>query len=154
MGKKDKINVNEIDLDELKEKAAENPGLISFPHSVGGAMVKPVDKGKIKGRAMAAMKEQTEHQLHQLYGQMETLVKQANEIKNRVEISNRIYLAQMNFDPIIGYNYFLYCRKNGDDLLSMVSPEEWGKTLPYKSFLAEVRLLSDHTWEVLRAEHL
>ena len=110
MGKKDKINVNEIDLDELKEKAAENPGLISFPHSVGGAMVKPVDKGKIKGRAMAAMKEQTEHQLHQLYGQMETLVQQANEIKNRVEISNRIYLAQMNFDPI---NKLWYAKQEG-----------------------------------------
>ena len=154
MKKADKIDISKIDLDDLKEKTTEDPGLISFPHSVGSAMVKPEDKGKIKGRAMAAMKEQTEHQLHQLYEQMQTLVKQANEIKSRVEISNRIYSAQMSLDPIIGHNYFLYAKNNGGDLLSMISPAEWGKSLPYKSFIAEVRLLSDHTWEVLHAEKL
>ena len=41
-----------IDLDELKEKTSDDPGLISFPHAVGGAIVKPEDKGKIKGRAI------------------------------------------------------------------------------------------------------
>lgn len=154
MEKGKKIDVDKIDLDELKDKSTENPGLISFPHSVGSAMVKPEDKGKIKGRAMAAMTEQTEHQLHQLYEQMQTLVKQANEIKSRVEVSNRIYIAQMNFDPIIGHIYYLYSKKNNNDLLSMISPLEWGKTIPYKSFIAEVRLLSDHTWEVLNSENL
>lgn len=154
MKKADKIDISNIDLDDLKEKTTENPGLISFPHSVGSALVKPVDKGKIKGRAMAAMKEQTEHQLHQLYEQMQTLVKQANEIKSRVEISNRIYKAQMSLDPIIGQVYFLYSKNNGDDLLSMISPAEWGKSIPYKSFIAEVRLLSDHTWEVIHSENL
>jgi len=149
-----KINVNNIDLETLKEKVSENPGLISFPHVVGSAIVKPVDKGKIKGRAMAAMKEQTEHQLHQLYEQMNTLVSQANDIKARVEVSNRIYLAQMNFDPIIGQTYFLYTRDDGQDLLSMISPEEWGESIPFKSFAASVRLLSDHTWQVLKSGNL
>jgi hypothetical protein len=149
-----KIDVNNIDLEELKEKTVENPGLTSIPHSVGSALVKPVDKGKIKGRAMAAMKEQTEHQLHQLYEQMQTLVNQASAIKKRVEVSNRIYLAQMNFDPIIGKKYYLYQSKNGRDLLSMVSPKEWGKKIPYESYLACVKLLSDHTWDVLEAKNL
>lgn len=149
MSKGRKIDLNSIDLDELKEKTTENPGLISFPHSVGSAVVKPEDKGKIKGRAMAAMQEQTEHQLHQLYEQMQTLAKQANEIQNRVEVSNKIYQAQINFEPVIGHIYYLYSRANGTDLLSMISPKEWGKRLPYESFIASVRLLSDHTWEVI-----
>ena len=154
MDKGKKIDVNNIDLDELKEKTTENPGLTSIPHSVGSALVKPVDKGKIKGRAMAAMKEQTEHQLHQLYEQMQTLVNQASAIKDRVEVSNRIYLAQMNFDPIIGKTYYLYQNKNDQDLLSMVSPEEWGKKLPFKLYIASVKLLSDHTWDVIDSKNL
>ena len=154
MAKEKKIEVDKIDLDELKEKTTDNPGLISFPHTVGSPAVKPIDKGKIKGRAMSAMHEQTEHQLHQLYEQMQVLVGQANDIKRRVEVSNRIYLAQMNFDPIIGKIYYLYSRKTGEDLLSMVAPEEWGKKIPFKAYVASVRLLSDHTWEVLDSDGL
>ena len=154
LNKKNKIDINNVDLNELEDKAAENPGLISFPHSVGSAMIKPEDKGKIKGRAMAAMKEQTEHQLHQLYEQMQTLVKQANDVKKRVEVSNRIYKANMNFDPIIGHTYYLYRGKNGGDILSMISPKEWGKSMPYESYIAKVRLLSDHTWELLSAKNV
>jgi len=148
-----KVDVDKIDLDELKEKTVEKPGLTSIPHTVGGALIKPVDKGKIKGRAMSAMKGQTEYQLHQLYEQMQTLVDQAAAIKERVEVSNRIYLAQMSFDPIIGKTYFLYQRKNGQDILSMVSPAEWGQKLPFQSYIANVRLLSDHTWEVIEANN-
>lgn len=151
MSRAKKIDPNKIDLDELKEKTTENPGLISFPHSVGGAVIKPEDKGKIKGRAMSAMKEQTERQLHQLYEQMQTLAKQANDIKTRVEVSNRIYQAQMNFEPIIGQTYFLYAKENEEDVLSMIGPSEWGSRLPYASYIASVRLLSDHTWEVMES---
>lgn len=141
-------NLNQV-IQDLKDKSADNPGLISFPHSIGSAVVKPEDKGKIKGRAMAAMKDQTEQQLHQLYEQMQTLARQANEIKNRVKVSERIYLAQMNYEPIIGHIYYLYEKENNEDLLSMISPVEWGKNFPYKSFIASVRLLADHTWEVM-----
>jgi hypothetical protein len=31
----------------------------------------------------------------------------------------------------------------------MISPEEWGKNIPYKKYLAKIKLLSDHTWDVL-----
>ena len=154
MSKGKKIDLNSIDLEDLKEKSSDNPGLISFPHSLGSAVIKPEDKGKIKGRAMAAMKEQTQHQLHQLYEQMRTLARQANGIKNRVKVSERIYQAMMNYEPIIGQIYYLYEKENDDDLLSMISPAEWGKDMPFKSFIAGVRLLSDHTWEVLDSDKL
>jgi hypothetical protein len=148
-----RIDIDQIDLDELREKTSENPGLLSFPHSVGGAMVKPEDQGKVMGRAMSAMKEQTERQLQQLYDQMQVLVKQANNIKSRVHVSEKIYLSQMNFEPIIGQTYFLYEKAEGENVLSMISPQEWGKNPPYQSFVAKVKLLADHTWEVLDANN-
>lgn len=154
MNRGKKIDLNNIDLEDLKEKSSDNPGLISFPHSLGSAVIKPTDKGKIKGRAMAAMKEQTERQLQQLYEQMQTLARQANDIKSRVEVSERIYLGQMNFEPIIGQVYYLYEKENKNDLISMISPLEWGADMPYKKFIARVRLLSDHTWEVLESDVL
>ena len=84
--KKDK---NPID----KDKITDIPGTIRFPHNIGSAVVKPEDKGKIKGRAMMAMRDQTQREMSQLYEQMQTLVRQAEEIKKRVEVSEKIYLS-------------------------------------------------------------
>jgi hypothetical protein len=137
--------VNPIDPDDV----VENPGLINFPHHVGSAVIKPEDKGKIKGRAMAAMKDQTSREMRQLYEQMQVLVQQAGEIKKRVEVSEKIYNSQINFEPVIGHTYYLYDRGNQDTMLSMISPEEWGDSMPFNKYLATIKLLSDHTWEVL-----
>jgi len=149
-----KIDLSKIDLEELREKATASPGILPFAHTVGGAVVKPEDEGRIKGRAMAAMVEQTDRQLSQLYEQMQTLVKQANDIKKRVEVSEKIYWSQMNFEPVISKEYYLYEKKSGDMVLSMISPKEWGSKLPYQRFVAHVRLLSDHTWDILSSEGL
>ncbi len=143
-----KINIEHIDLEKEKEKTTEHPGLIAFPHTVGSALIRPEDTGKIKGRGMAAMRQQTDRQMKQLYDQVQLLIDQANAIKKRVEVSERIYLAQMSFEPIIAHSYYLYEKKDGTDVLSMVAPDEWGKSFSYAAFLAKVTLLSDHTWDV------
>ncbi|WKN40541.1 DUF2452 domain-containing protein [Tunicatimonas pelagia] len=145
---KQKIDIDRIDLDKEREKTTDQPGLIAFPHTVGGAVIKPEDQGKIKGRAVSAMRQQTDKQMQQLYEQAQTLARQAQAIKERVDISERIYEAEMNFEPIIAHTYFLYQKKSGTDVLSLVSPQEWGKSHPYEAYVAKVTLLSDHTWEV------
>ncbi|MCE7991705.1 MAG: DUF2452 domain-containing protein [Roseivirga sp.] len=145
-----KVDLEQVDMDRMAEMVAENPGLIHFPHTVGGAMIKPEDKGKIKGRAVAAMHEQTEMQVQQIYEQMKLLADQANAIKKRVEVSERIYQAKMSFEPLIGKIYYLYEREDGTDLLSLIAPEEWGRSKAFSNFVAEVKLLADHTWEILR----
>jgi len=126
----------------------EIPSLLSFPNSVGSAVIKPEDLGKIKGRAVTAMREQTQRQLNQLYGQMQTLVEQANSLKKRVEISESIYKAHIPFEPVIGHEYYLYEKENNQIFLSMISPKEWGKAEMKKQYKATITLLADHTWEV------
>lgn len=140
------------ELENLRDKVTDNPGLLSYPHHAGSALVKPEDKGKIKGLAMAAMEEQTHMQLKQIYDQVQVLLNQAKAIKDRVTISERIYMAKMGFKPLISHTYYLYQNKNGEDVLSMVAPSEWGKTMPFSAYLAKVRLLSDHTWEIMESQ--
>jgi hypothetical protein len=145
-----KIDVDKIDLEKERDKMAENPGLLPYAHTSGSALIKPEDKGKIKGRAMSAMYEQTNVQLKQLYDQMEVLARQAKGLKERVHMSERIYQAKMGFEPLIGKIYFLYENKRGEDVLSLISPEEFRGKLPFNRFMAEVAMLSDHTWEIKR----
>lgn len=133
-----------------EDKVAENPGLLPYASNVGGFLVKPLDKGKIKGIAMQAMEEQANIQLQQIREQIELLAKQAKDIKERAEISQHIYTADMNFQPIIGKTYHLYKRKDEGMVMSMVGPNEWGRSMPFAHHVSTVRLLADHTWEILR----
>lgn len=131
------------------ENVAENPHLLPYGHHVGSPSIKPVDKSKVKGKAVAAMQEQTGQQLGQIKKQMQTLAQQANEIQKRVEISQKIYEADTSFEPQIGHTYYLYERREGKYVLSMIGPDDWGKTMPFNQYLAAVELLADHTWKVL-----
>ncbi len=136
--------INPIDGD----KVALNPGLLPYPHERGSTVIRPVDRGKITGLAMSSMYEQTNMQLDQIRAQMELLATQANEIRNRMTVSERIYQAEMRIDPIVNRTYYLYERTNGQHVLSLVSPAEWGPRPPY-DYIATVKLLGDHTWEVI-----
>ena len=137
--------INPID----KDKIADTPHLLPYAHSVGSAIIKPMDKGKVKGLGMSAMYEQTDVHLNQIKEQVELLIAQAQDIHDRIQVSEKIYEADCGIQPIIGRFYYLYKRKtNKEWLISMVSPEEWGKKMPYH-YIASVKLLHDHTWEVL-----
>ena len=145
-----KINIENLDLDEMKEKISENPGTLPYAHHTGSAIVKPEDQGKITGRALAAMQSQTDIQMSQIYQQMQLLAEQAKAIQSRVQYSERIYQAQVSFEPLINHHYFLYQKEDGTDFLSMISPNEWGRKKGFAKFLAEVKLLADHTWDIVQ----
>jgi len=138
--------INPIDAD----KVAENPHTLEYGHHVGSAVVKAEDVGKLKGRAMTAMEHQTDIQLNQLHAQMQLLAEQAKKINKRKEISEQIYQASFRFEPIINHVYYLYEEEDGSPLLSIIGPNQWGRSRKNKyTYLATIKLLGDHTWEVL-----
>lgn len=137
--------INPIDPD----KVAENPGLLAFPHSIGSAVIRPDDMGKVVGNALKAMEQQTDSQLRQIQEQIQLLYKQAREIKDRADISIWIYQAEMRFEPLISHVYYLYKKEDGSHSLSMVGPGEWGRSVKKSAYLATVKLLADHTWEII-----
>ena len=142
---KKKEFINPIDADKI----SENPHNLAYGHHVGSAIIKPEDQGKLKGRALSAMDFQTDQQLGQIYEQMQLLASQAKKIQDRKAISERIYLAEMRFEPIINHDYHLYRRENGTHLLSLVAPDHWGRSSNSLEFIATVKLLADHTWEII-----
>jgi hypothetical protein len=133
-----------------KDKVTENPHNLPYAHNVGSAIIFPEDKDRIKTKAMAAMVEQTNVQMKQIYEQMELLVKQANHLRERVSVSEQIYGAEMGFKPLTGHTYHLYEKADGEKVLSMVGPDEWARGCKYEKFLATARLMGDHTWEIIK----
>ena len=136
--------VNPIDSDTI----TDSPHNLPYAHHRGSVEIKPVDRGRIKGTALEAMYDQTDRQLNQIREQIELLARQAQAITDRVHVSEKIYQAKMNFKPLINHIYHLYEKADGSHVLSLVAPEEWGSSCPYQ-FEATVRLLADHTWEIV-----
>lgn len=120
--------------------------VLPYAASVAGAVVKPTEEGVVRHKALTAMEEQTNMQLEQIRKQIELLALQAQEIHKRKELSLLIYHAKLNFKPEIGQTYYLYQKVDGSHIISLISPQEWGPSLPYKNFVAKVKLLADHTW--------
>ena len=131
------------------DKITETPHSLEYGHHAGSALVKPEDKGKIKGLALSAMEHQTDMQLNQIYEQMQLLASQAKKIQDRKGISEKIYAAEMRFQPLINHTYHLYQKEEGSYLLSLIAPSQWGRSGTKFSFVASVLLLADHTWDVL-----
>lgn len=136
--------INPID----KDKVAENPGFLEYPHHIGGIVIKPEDNGKIKSRALTAMREQTNIQMAQIQKQVELLAQQANELKERIEMSEKIYMADLPFEPLIGHTYHLYIKDEKYKLL-LIGPDDWGKLPKTLEYIGTVKMLGDHTWEVI-----
>ena len=122
--------------------------VLPYSASVSGAVIKPTEQGVIRHKSLTAMEEQTNMQLDQIRKQVELLALQAQEIQSRKELSMIIYNAKLSFQPIIGNIYNLYEKNDGTYFLSMVNPNEWGRSgNAYKAHLAKVQLLADHTWK-------
>ncbi len=141
----DKEFINPIDPDKI----TENPHSLEYAHHAGSALIKPDDQGKLKSRALNAMEHQTDMQLNQIYEQMQLLAEQAKKLNTRKQISEFIYQSEMRFEPFINHIYHLYQRENKAYVLSLVGPSQWGRTKQQFDFIATVRLLADHTWDVL-----
>jgi len=131
-----------------KDKTADNPGLLPYASHIGSAIIKPLESGKERGLGMKAMYQQTDVNLNRIKEQVEVLIKQAQQIHDRIEFSEQIYQADCGFKPVIGQKYYLYERENDSKFLSMITPEEWGKRTDL-SFVCAAKLLADHTWEIL-----
>jgi len=135
------IRRNPID----KEKVTPTPHTLPYPHTIGSAVITPIDKKGIIGSSLAAVEEQAEMQLNEIREQLELLLKQAKHIKERVAFSQQVYEADINFVPVIGEVYHMYEKHDGTYIISMVAPYEW-KKIPYKSFTGSIKLLADRTW--------
>lgn len=142
--KKEKDFINPIDPDKI----TENPSTLPYAHTVGGAVIKPTKQGLIRSRSLSAMEEQTDMQLSQIKEQIDLLAQQAQKIQERKDLAARIYAAKINFKPEINHIYHLYLNEDDEHVLSMIAPDEWAKP-KFKEFLYTVKLLADHTWEVV-----
>jgi len=95
------------------------------------------------------MQLQANQQILMLKKQADLIIEQARLIEERLIISRKIYEADLNFEPVVGTVYHVYENK-GKTVLSIISPNEWGKKQAYERHVCSARLLADKSWELLK----
>jgi|TARA_B110000196_G_scaffold312367_1_gene317545 ElaB/YqjD/DUF883 family membrane-anchored ribosome-binding protein len=92
---------------------------------------------------LKAMETSAHKEINHLQEHANLLVKQAKEIMDRVQLTKRIHeKVNILFHIVKEKPYFLYT----DDVLSMISPEEWDK----KESAITVKQLGDGTWDEVK----
>jgi hypothetical protein len=120
-----------------------------IPLTVSSPKINPIDKRLVKATAFETMQYQANQQISIIKQQAELLMEQARKIEERMEISRKIYEADLNFEPVIGTTYHVY-EKNGRTVLSLVAPNEWGKKMPFDHHVCSATLLGDKSWELVK----
>ena len=143
--------MTEKEIEENKDKPIYDgeASFAPYPLHVSSPEIKPEDKRLIKGNAYEAMQYQANQQVSILRKQAELIMQQVRDIEERVEISKKIYEADMRFTPDIGQTYHLY-RKDGKNAITMISPDEWGANMPYDEYIASMILLADKSWDIIK----
>lgn len=138
----------------LNDTPDKRSSFLEYPMHVGSAPIVKIDGNATAKAGLQAMHHQTHTQLNQIREQMELLAVQARKIQERIEVSEKIYRAKCSFKPQINQTYYLYSSgmESPPYVLSLIGPNEWGRSKSYPQFIASVRLMGDHTWEVINSE--
>ena len=102
-----------------------------------------------RGVGLITMEHHANRQIESLQEQANVLVRQAQEIEDRVKLAYSIEQATYNFEPVTMQKYSLY-EHRGSLILTLIEPSN---SPPYDKFLTTVRKLGDSTWEEVTETH-
>lgn len=137
------------ELNHTEEESYSGPASLSpIPLSIGSPVIRPEDKNKIKANAVEAMHHYANQEIALLKKQADLIISQVREIEARLKISEHIYESNLKFTPIVNQIYHLYEKDNYYNL-SLIGPNEWGRSKTVGKYVASVKLLGDHSWDVI-----
>jgi hypothetical protein len=88
-------------------------------------------------------KEKSSRKMMDVFNQeKDELIEKVKKLYDEYNDSIMVWESKFNFEPIVGKLYFLY-RINNENVLSIISPEEWDK---YDEFIGEYLLNSNNKW--------
>lgn len=132
-----------------EEESYSGPASLSpIPLSISSPVIRPEDKNKIKANAVEAMHHYANQEIAMLKKQADLIMSQVREIEARLKISEHIYESNLKFTPIVNQVYHLYEKDNYYNL-SLIGPTEWGRSKTVGKYVASVKLLGDHSWDVI-----
>jgi hypothetical protein len=136
--------------EEFKSYEGE-ASLSPIPLSISSPVIRPEDRNQIKANAVEAMHHYANQEISMLRQQADLIMQQVREIESRLKISEQIYQSDIRFVPVVNQIYHLY-EKDDHYSLSLIAPGEWGSAKNSRNYKASVKLLGDHSWEIIKSK--
>jgi hypothetical protein len=125
-----------------------NRNVTPYPTDVGGPAFDliPVEKQKDIMVNVARMHGHQEYR--RIMELVAVLQRQADEVRQRLEITDLVHAARYSFQIYHGQCYWLARDlARGGTLLTQTGPAEWTTTAPdYYEYICRVKWLGDYTW--------
>ncbi|WP_396175951.1 DUF2452 domain-containing protein [Flavobacterium sp.] len=119
------------------EDKGYNASFLPYSTSVGAPIIRVDDIVSWKSRGITNVNKEFENKFKELKNQYESLMQE-------FEWNELVYNAKFAFEPVIGEIYHLYVSEEGNNFLSLISPQEWNKV-----HIGTFKLNSDKKWIAL-----
>jgi len=133
---------------ELKPEDYDNRYLMPYPMDVGSPAFQPITVTQVKDQSINVARAHAAQEYDRIMEQAEILIKQAKQLQDRLNMSERVIASDWNFAEKHGINYYLYLNtKTNRELLSLIAPSDWNNNCPeHLQYQATVQKQGDSTW--------
>lgn len=126
--------LSDKELQQLRDKSTDKPGLLPYPHHIGSAPINPENTSTFINRGVSKVNHEFKDRFDRLRQEYESLMEE-------YEWNKVIYESDLRFEPVVGEIYHLYV-KNNKKFISLIGPKEWNQ-----EYLGTFKLNSDLKWE-------
>lgn len=139
------VNSKDLTLDTLIVPFI-NRNISTYPTEVGSAFFAPVPIKEQKDVMLNIARANAEQEYQRIISLVAVLQQQAEELQNRLKITELVHQAKYNYKPVVGNVYWLV-ETNKETILSHLGPDDWSTGSPkdYK-YISKLKFLGDFTW--------
>ena len=123
-----------------------NRNASTYPTEIGSAAFAPVPIKEQKDIMLNVARANAEQEFQRIMDLVEVLKKQANDLEQRLLLTEKIHQAKFNFKPVVNSIYWVV-QVDTDQILTPLGPNDWSTGAPnnYK-YMYKVKFLGDYTW--------
>ncbi len=110
--------LSDKDLQQLRDKSTDKPGLLPYPHHIGSAPIKVENTTTFVNRGVNKVN-------HEFKDRFERLRKEYESLLEEYEWNKIIYESDLRFEPVVGEIYHLY-QNDVKKFISLILSSEHG----------------------------
>jgi Protein of unknown function (DUF2452) len=125
-----------------------NRNVTPYPTDVGAPAFDLIPVEKQKDIMVNVARMHAKQEYRRIMELVAVLQRQADEVRQRLDITDLVHTAKYSFQIYHGQCYWLVSdRARGGTLLTQTGPTEWTTTAPdYYEYICRVKWLGDYTW--------
>lgn len=133
---------------DLSKEDADKRSNLPYPMELGSPAFAPVDVYREKDIIHNAGKLHAQQEYDRIMEQVEVLKRQAENLANRMKVSDMMYNISITFKPVHGKIYYVYLDTiKNVHWVSMNHPNSWSAIGMHHKFIVAVQLMGDSNWK-------